>query len=93
MSTHHQGQEFYNKEPFCHFKTKKIVLIADEAHHLSSATKNKGELFGSWEGTVLEILNQNYENILLEFTATLDYDIKEITNKRTKRYLHHPQSS
>ncbi|MDP2423161.1 MAG: DEAD/DEAH box helicase family protein [Bacteroidales bacterium] len=63
------------------FKDKKIVLIADEAHHLSSATKSNGDLFGSWEGTVIEILKQNYDNILLEFTATLDYDSAEITKK------------
>ncbi len=63
------------------FKDKKIVLIADEAHHLSSATKSNGPLFGSWEGTVLEILNQNVENILLEFTATLDYESREMVNK------------
>lgn len=63
------------------FKDKKMVLIADEAHHLSSATKNNGALFGSWEGTVVEILKQNFDNILLEFTATLDYDSREITNK------------
>jgi len=60
---------------------KKIVLIADEAHHLSSATKNSGSLLGSWEGTVMEILKQNYDNILLEFTATLDYESREITEK------------
>lgn len=63
------------------FENKRIVLIADEAHHLNSATKNNGEIFGSWEGTVLKILNQNFDNILLEFTATLDYDSKEITTK------------
>jgi type III restriction enzyme len=63
------------------FKDKKMVLIADEAHHLNSSTKNNGDLFGSWEGTVLEILNQNFDNILLEFTATLDYESREITNK------------
>lgn len=63
------------------FENKKIVLIADEAHHLNSATKSNGDLFGSWEGTVLKILQQNFANILLEFTATLDYDSKEITNK------------
>ena len=63
------------------FKDKKMVLIADEAHHLSSATKNNGDLFGSWEGTVIEILNQNFDNILLEFTATLDYDNAEILKK------------
>ena len=37
------------------FVDNKMVLIADEAHHLSSATKNNGTLFGSWEGTVLEL--------------------------------------
>ena len=63
------------------FKDKKMVLIADEAHHLSSATKNNGDLFGSWEGTVIEILKQNFDNILLEFTATLDYDNAEILKK------------
>ncbi len=63
------------------FKDNKMVLIADEAHHLSSATKNNGDLFGSWEGTVIEILKQNFENILLEFTATLDYDNAEILKK------------
>ncbi len=63
------------------FKNMKIVLIADEAHHLNSATINNGELFGSWEGTVLQILNQNFDNILLEFTATLDYDSRDIVTK------------
>lgn len=62
------------------FKDKKIALIADEAHHLSSGTKS-GKLFGSWEGTVGEILKQNYDNILLEFTATLDYESQAIVEK------------
>lgn len=62
-------------------KDKKMILIADEAHHLNSATKSKGELLGSWEGTILEILNQNINNILLEFTATIDYESAEIFKK------------
>ena len=62
------------------FKAKKIALIADEAHHLSSGTKS-GTLFGSWEGTVEKILKQNYDNILLEFTATLDYDSQAVVKK------------
>jgi len=69
------------------FKDKKMVLIADEAHHLSSATKSNGDLFGSWEGTVIEILNQNFENILLEFTATLDYDSSEILSKYQNKVI------
>lgn len=70
------------------FKDKRIVLIADEAHHLSSATKSNGTLFGSWEGTVLEILNQNFENVLLEFTATLDYESAEIVNKYQDKVIY-----
>lgn len=70
------------------FQNKKMVLIADEAHHLNSATKNNRDLFESWEGTVLEILNQNFENILLEFTATLDYEIKEIVNKYQNKVIY-----
>lgn len=63
------------------FKDKKMVLFADEAHHLSSATKKDGELLGSWEGTVVEILNQNFDNLLLEFTATIDYKNADILKK------------
>ena len=63
------------------FKDKKIALIADEAHHLSSGTKNKSDLFGSWEDTVIKILESNFDNILLEFTATLDYEHREIADK------------
>jgi type III restriction enzyme len=62
------------------FIDRKIVMIADEAHHLNSGTKS-GNLFGSWEETVLQILHQNFENILLEFTATLDYESREIVSK------------
>src|SRR5690554_133406 len=69
------------------FKHQKIVLIADEAHHLSSGTKS-GELLGSWEQTVMEILNQSFDNILLEFTATLDYDSREIVRKYQDKVLY-----
>lgn len=70
------------------FKDKKIVLIADEAHHLSSATRNNGDLFGSWEGTVIEVLKANFDNILLEFTATLDYESREIAEKYQDKVIH-----
>lgn len=64
------------------FKDQKLVLIADEAHHLSSATKNgQTSINGTWENTVDQILISNFENILLEFTATLDYETKEIVEK------------
>ncbi|GAB1416911.1 DEAD/DEAH box helicase family protein [Paludibacter sp.] len=59
------------------FKDKKLVLIADEAHHLVARTKS-GNLFGSWEDTVKKIHDSNFENILLEFTATIDTDTAEL---------------
>lgn len=59
------------------FNDKKLVLIADEAHHLVAGTKS-GNLFGSWEDTVKKIHDSNFENILLEFTATIDTDTAEL---------------
>jgi len=59
------------------FKDKKLVLIADEAHHLVAGTKS-GNLFGSWEDTVKKIHDSNFENILLEFTATIDNNSAEL---------------
>lgn len=59
------------------FKDKKLVLIADEAHHLVAGTKS-GNMFGSWEDTVKNIHDSNFENILLEFTATIDTDTAEL---------------
>ena len=62
---------------FDDFAEHKVVLISDEAHHLNVETKNKKnateeEDIRSWEGTVKCILEQNSDNILLEFTATCD---------------------
>ncbi len=59
------------------FKDKKLVLIADEAHHLVAGTKS-GNLLGSWEDTVKKIHDSNFENILLEFTATIDTETAEL---------------
>lgn len=70
------------------FENRKVVLIADEAHHLSSATRADGTLFGSWEGTVLKILQSSFDNILLEFTATLDYEAQEIAQKYQDKVLY-----
>lgn len=70
------------------FKDKKIVLIADEAHHMNTKTKAQRELFESWENTVERIFCQNQDNLLLEFTATLDYLNKTIVNKYRKKVIY-----
>ena len=61
------------------FKDKKMVLIADEAHHLVAGTRS-GNLFGSWEDTVKKIHETNFDNILLEFTATIDTETASLLN-------------
>lgn len=66
-----------NSVTYEEFKDKKLVLIADEAHHLVSGTKS-GNLFGTWEDTVKKIHESNFENILLEFTATIDTETAEL---------------
>ncbi|MEO0267824.1 MAG: DEAD/DEAH box helicase family protein [candidate division WOR-3 bacterium] len=67
------------------FEGKDIVLISDEAHHLQTITKNNKEeieLKNSWEYTVLKrIFEKNSNNILLEFTATIDLGNENIRKK------------
>lgn len=67
------------------FENEKIVLISDEAHHIQTLTKagkTEEELENSWEYTVMErIFNKNRENILLEFTATIDLSDQNIVQK------------
>lgn len=65
------------------FLTDKTVLIADEAHHLNTATKSKEdeENEHSWETTVNKIKDSNKENVMLEFTATCDLANSEIVKK------------
>jgi type III restriction enzyme len=70
------------------FKYKKIVLLADEAHHINTRTKAQKELFESWENTVERIFKQNEDNLLLEFTATLDYYHKDIVEKYRNKVIY-----
>ena len=67
-----------NSISYADFENRKIVLIADEAHHLNSefktGKKNKtdDENNSSWSTTKNKILQSNESNILLEFTATAE---------------------
>jgi type III restriction enzyme len=62
-----------NSLVFDDFKRRKIVFIADEAHHLNASTKKEKEDEKiNWEDTVLKALRQNSDNLLLEFTATVE---------------------
>lgn len=75
------------------FENKRIVLISDEAHHINSLTKraltpSELEESTSWEYTVNRILQSNKENIMLEFTATVDLKHPEVAKKYDDKILY-----
>lgn len=58
------------------FEGKKIAMISDEAHHINTLTmgnmtRNSQEE-KTWEYTVMKVLKTNKENVLLEYTATMN---------------------
>lgn len=70
-----------NSVTYDDFENQNIVLISDEAHHINADTKkgkdtSNEELFESvsWESTVERIFRANAKNVLLEFTATVDFN-------------------
>ena len=70
------------------FQEKEIVLLSDEAHHINVATKKNDAGKKNWEETVQKIFNLSKENILLEFTATIDLSIPEIKEKYKNKILY-----
>ena len=72
------------------FSDKKIVLLADEAHHMNVTTRSRSqlELFESWENTVEGIFKSNEDNLLLEFTATHDYENSNMVEKYLNKVIY-----
>ncbi|HEC93315.1 MAG TPA: DEAD/DEAH box helicase, partial [Candidatus Atribacteria bacterium] len=75
------------------FKDKRIVIISDEAHHINAWTKNrlgKEESIAktTWEYTVNSIFNSNTENIMLEYTATVDLEHPAIYEKYRDKLIY-----
>ena len=74
------------------FADKRIVLLADEAHHMNvstrSASRTQLELFESWENTVERIFQSNENNLLLEFTATHDYENSGMIEKYRDKVIY-----
>ena len=71
------------------FSAQEIVLLADEAHHMNVSTKSQQglTLFESWENTVEHIFKSNEANLLLEFTATHDYQTAAIVEKYRNKVI------
>ncbi len=74
-------------------KQHKIVLISDEAHHINAETTNKHTKeerlnIHSWEGVVQKIFESNYDNVLLEFTATANLNHPAIKEKYLNKLIY-----
>jgi type III restriction enzyme len=66
------------------FENNNIGIIMDESHHINVETgRNNKNLFNedNWELTINQLLEANTKNILLEFTATMDFDNENIKEK------------
>jgi type III restriction enzyme len=83
-----------NKLTYDDFENRDIVLLSDEAHHINVDTKkgadvSQEELFEtqSWERTVLRLFGANPRNVLLEFTATVDFSDENLAGKYKPKLL------
>jgi len=74
------------------FEDKKIVMLSDEAHHINADTKwwkwKVDDETVSWEQTIMKIFNSHRENILLEFTATIDLSNQFIYEKYLDKIIY-----
>ncbi len=70
----------------------KLVLLSDEAHHINTMTlahpgTTEAELESSWERTVQKVFESNSENVLLEYTATINLTDERIKAKYENKLL------
>lgn len=74
-----------------------VAILADEAHHYSASTKSEKEAEHTWESAINKVLNarnnEDKKNLLLEFTATVDFEKTTIYDKyRDKVVYRYPLS-
>ncbi|MFV8379324.1 DEAD/DEAH box helicase family protein [Flavobacterium sp. LB3R33] len=82
-----------NSITFDDFVDRKVVLISDEAHHINALTKKtltaqEKEVSNNWENTVDRIFHSNPDNIMMEFTATLELSHPNIAAKYNNKLLY-----
>ena len=82
-----------NSVTFDSLRDLKLVLVGDEAHHFNTATNSQMTFEDilrddkNWESTITKILNCNPENILLEYTATIDWHNPKVAEKYLPKCL------
>ena len=77
------------------FERMKLVFLSDEAHHINTLTKQQSQLnreeqeeLTSWENTVSRILQSNRENVMLEYTATVELSNEAIRAKYADKIIY-----
>lgn len=70
------------------YAKNKLVVLGDEAHHYSASTKKEKENEQSWESAINTILHAREDNLLLEFTATIDLDDPNIYEKYKNKIIY-----
>lgn len=77
-----------NAPTFEDFSHHDVVLLADEAHHNNTQSKQRElELEASWENTVEQIFKGNANNYLIELTATANLEHPSIQQKYAQKHL------
>jgi len=81
-----------NAITFGELASKKLALLSDEAHHINTLTKQslgrtEAELESSWEYTVNKIFQSNPENIMLEYTATVELSHAAVREKYNDKII------
>lgn len=76
------------------FDDEPTVFLSDEAHHINAETKKASQLnmdeqldLQSWERSVKQIFQAHPENIMLEFTATMDLDNEQVLDKYREKII------
>ncbi|MBG9980472.1 DEAD/DEAH box helicase family protein [Facklamia lactis] len=70
------------------YSRHKVAVLGDEAHHYSASTKKEKEEEKSWERAIDLILAAHPDNRLLEFTATIDLDNKNVYAKYKDKIIY-----
>lgn len=74
------------------FKSMKIIFLSDEAHHINTLTKSKldkeeADEKAGWEQTVNKVFNTNVQNIMLEYTATVELGHPAVAKKYADKII------
>ena len=82
-----------NAITYADFENIKVAFLSDEAHHINTLTKSKldkeeQEETKSWEYTVNRIFKSNEQNVMLEYTATVELKHEAVARKYADKIIY-----